>query len=326
MSAFNNVAMSSRLKTLHAQMMVWFEDGKRIADVDIKSKYENEKRATILDCVAPGKGETADMEYVVATLGATPGNIEDGSMAVYTPGAASVSSKAKPTGFILSVHHSDLRDDRFGIIKSSIQQMAADAVDWKYVTIAESIPLGLTKTTIGGKTFFATDHNVNFRNTAAGTFSNKLTLALSDDNFASARKSFRQIKFDNGRPNHANAPDTLIVSLENESLAEKIVANPTLFGGAANPNLNKARIIVVPEWDTLDGGTYAQAWVLARTMSSLKKPFVWNEREELGIQYIGAVPGGGSAGPLPGLYNQWMVYGEMALAFLEPRYALWSKP
>ena len=72
MSAFNNVAMSSRIKTLHAQMMVWFADGKGIADADIKSKYENEKRATILDCVAPGKGETADMEYVVATLGATP--------------------------------------------------------------------------------------------------------------------------------------------------------------------------------------------------------------------------------------------------------------
>lgn len=326
MSIWNNAAMSANVRALNAQMMVWFNEGKSIADVDIRSKYENEKRASVLDCVAPGKGETADMEYVVATLGATPGNIEDGSMAVYTPGAASVSSKAKPTGFILSIHHSDLRDDRFGIIKASVQQMASDAVDWKYVTIAESIPLGLTKLTIGGKTFFATDHNVNFKNTAAGTFSNKKTLALSDDNFASVRKDFRGIKFDNGRPNHANAPDTLIVSLENESLAEKIVANPTLFGGAANPNLNKARIIVVPEWDTLDGGTYASAWVLARTMSTLKKPFVWNEREELNIQYMGSVPGGGNAGPLPGLYHQWLVYGEMVLAFLEPRYAIWSKP
>ena len=46
MSVFNNAAMSPRVKTLNAQMMVWFNEGKSIADVDIKSKYETHRAST----------------------------------------------------------------------------------------------------------------------------------------------------------------------------------------------------------------------------------------------------------------------------------------
>ncbi len=328
MSLFNNVAIPSGLRSRHAQVQVWFDDGRAIADADVRSVYEKTKRASVLECVMPGAGETAHMEYVIATMGAVMGDVSDGAMAVYTPGAASVESKAKPEGFILAVHHADLRDDRFGIIKSSINKLALRATNWQYQKIAESLPLGLTKLTVDGKAFFATDHHVNLRNANNGSFSNKLTLALSDDNFATAYASFQDIKFDDGRPDHSNVPDTLIVSSHLSALAEKILAVPTIFGGAANPNLDKCRIVRVPEWNTMDSGAYQNAWILARTGSSLIRPWIWNEREKPSLNYIGAVPGGGGnlALPLPGMYHQWMVYGESALAFYEPRYALWSKP
>ena len=322
MGNFNNVPIPAELKGLHAQVLVMFDDARNAAEADIRSDYEANKRPTVVDLVKDGKGDTADMVYALPTMTGRPGDVSDGAMPVFTPGAASVSNKAMPTGYLIRIHHSDLRDDRFGLLQASIQQVAANAVAWKYTTIAQQLPDGLTKLTIDGKAYFATDHHVNLLNANGGSFSNKLTLPLSADNFAAARTAFRKIPQENGLPRYDNNPDTLLVSAKNETLAESIVANPTLFGGAANPNKGKAQIIVVPEWDLLGGGTYEDAWMLAKTRSSLVKPFIWNEREQLAIVYIGAK----TSGPLPGLYHEWMVYGEMSLAFFDPRLALWSKP
>lgn len=324
MSNFNNVPIPSNLKTLHAQVLVMFEECKNAAEADVRSMYEAEKRPTVFDLVKPGAGDTATMEYAIPTLTGRPGDTSDGAMPVFTPGGASVSSKALPTGYIVEIHYSDLRDDRFGLLQASIQSVAQRAVGWKYTTIAQQIPEGLTKVTVDGKAYFATDHHINLLNANGGSFSNKLSLALTADNFATARTAFRKIPQEDGLPRYDNNPDTLLVSAKNETMAENIVANPTLFGGASNPNKGKAQIIVVPEWDLLlkpGGGTYEDAWMLAKTRSSLVKPFVWNEREPLNITYIGA-----KTGPKPGLYHQWMVYGEMILAFLDPRLGLWSSP
>jgi phage major head subunit gpT-like protein len=322
MSNFNNVQIPQNLKQLHAQVLVMFDDAKNAAEVDIRSEYENTKRATVIDLVKDGKGDTADMVYALPTMTGRPGDTSDGAMPVFTPGAASVSNRALPTGYLIRIHHSDIRDDRFGLLQSSIQQVAANSVAWKYTTIAQQLPDGLSKLTIDGKAYFATDHYVNLLNNKNGSFSNKLSLALTPDNFSAARTAFRRIPQENGLPRYDNNPDTLLVSAKNETLAESIVANPTLFGGAANPNKGKAQIIVVPEWDLLGGGTYEGAWMLAKTRSSLVKPFIWNEREQLGITYIGSK----TTGPLPGLYHEWMVYGEMSLAFFDPRLAVWSAP
>lgn len=322
MSEFVNVNMTPRLKTLHAQVLVWFRDAVTAEEADIRSEYETEKRPTILDVTMPGGGESASMEYAIATLNARVSDVSDGTMPVYTPGAASVSNKAAPQGFIVRIHHSDLRDDRYGILQSSVNGVATEAVRWKYNTIAIQITDGLTKKTVDDLSYFNAAHYVNLRDAARGTFTNSLALALTADNFAAARTKFRQIPRDNGLPYHDNAPDVLIVSAANETNAENIVANPTLFGGAANPNYRKCKIIVVPEWDTYNSGAYANAWVLAKTRSTNVKPFIWNEREALNITYIGAK----TSGPLPGLYHEWMVYGEMALAFYDPRLALWSMP
>jgi phage major head subunit gpT-like protein len=179
----------------------------------------------------------------------------------------------------------------------------------------------LTKTTVDGLTFFNTAHYVNLKDTKLGTFSNRLSLPLTADNFAAARTAFRRIPRENGLPRYDNNPDVLVVSAKNETLAESIVANPQLFGGASNPNKDKAEIVVLPEWDLLDGGTYEDAWALLKTSSSIQKPMVFNEREPLGITYIGA-----KQTSVPGLTHQWMVYGEMVLAFVDPRLALWSNP
>lgn len=323
MSVWNNVPVPANLKTRHGQVQVWFNEATEIAKADVRSGYEAQKRPTVMDIVMPGGGETASQEYVMATLGALPSDVSNGSMAVYSPGAVSVESKATPDGFLLRVHADDLADDRFGIIQSAINKMALKTVNWTYQKIAESLIQGLTKATVDGLAFFHAAHYTNLINNANGTFSNKLTLALTADNFRTAYKTFQTIPQEDGKPDHSNVPDTLIVPANLTSAAESILAVPKLFGGADNPNLGLCKIVRVPEWDLLGGaGAYQNSWILARTGSSLVKPFIWNEREKLSINYIGAK----TTGPLPGLYHEWMVYGRMALAFYEPRYAIYSAP
>lgn len=324
MSNFNNVPIPEYLRELHATVEVAFEKAKNAAEADVRSAYETKKRKTALDLVKVTTGKTARVVHSIPTMAARPGDTSDGSMPVFTPGAASVSSRALPTGYIIEVHYSDLRDDVFGILQDGIEGAASEAVNWKYTTVAMQMPEGLTKTTVDGLTFFNTGHYVNLRDSALGTFSNKLSLPLSAENFASARTAFRRIPRENGLPRYDNNPDVLVVSAKNEGLAESIVANPHVFGGASNPNKDKAEIVVLPEWDMLPkvgGGTYEDAWMLMKTSSSIQKAMVFNEREPLGITYIGA-----KQTKVPGLTHQWMVYGEMVLAFVDPRLAIYSAP
>jgi hypothetical protein len=322
MSVWNNIPVPTNLKIRHAQVQVWFNDAVDIAKADVRSGYESQKRPTVMDIVMPGGGETGKMEYAMSTLGALPGDVSSGSMAVYTAGAVSVESTAMPNGFILRVHADDLADDRFGIIQGSINKMSLKTVNWTYQKIAESLIDGLTKTTVDGKAFFATDHHVNLIDASNGSYSNKLSLALTADNFSTAYSTFQTIPQEDGKPDHSNVPDTLIVPANLVQTAVNIVAMPKVFGGADNPYYGLCKIVRVPEWDLLSSGAYKNSWILARTGSSLVKPFIWNEREKLSINYIGAR----QAGPLPGLYHEWMVYGRMALAFYEPRYAIYSAP
>lgn len=322
MSVWNNVPVPANLKIRHGQVQVWFNEAVDIAKADVRSGYEAQKRPTVMDIVMPGGGETASQEYVMATLGALPSDVSNGSMAVYSPGAVSVESKATPDGFLLRVHADDLADDRFGIIQSAINKMALKTVNWTYQKIAEGLILGLTKATVDGLSFFNTAHYTNLMNSAAGTFSNKLSLALTAENFSTAYSAFQTIPQEDGKPDHSNVADTLIVPANLTQTAVNILAVPKLFGGADNPNVGLCKIVRVPEWDLLASGAYRNSWILARTGSSLVKPFIWNEREKLSINYIGAK----TSGPLPGLYHEWMVYGRMALAFYEPRYAIYSAP
>jgi phage major head subunit gpT-like protein len=321
MSNFNNVPIPEELRELHATVEVAFEKAKSAAEADVRSIYESKKRKTALDLVKVTSGKTARIVHTIPTMAARPGDTQDGAMPVFTPGAASVSSRALPTGYIIEIHYSDLRDDIWGILQDGIEGAASEAVNWKYTTIALQMLDGLTVPTVDTLSFFNTAHYVNLKNNALGTFSNKLSLALTADNFAAARTAFRKIPRENGLPRYDNAPDVLVVSAKNETLAESIVANPTLFGGASNPNKDKAEIVVLPEWDGISSGAYEDAWMLMKTSSSIQKPMVFNEREPLGITYIGA-----KQTKVPGLTHQWMVYGEMALAFVDPRLALYSKP
>lgn len=324
MSVFNNVPVPEELRALHATVVVAFDKAKSAAEADIRSIYETKKRKTALDLVKVTSGKTARMVHVIPTMTARPGITQDGAMPVFTPGAASVSSKALPQGYIIEIHYSDLRDDIWGILNAGIEGAAEEAVNWKYTTVALQMLDGLTTNTVDGLSFFNTAHYVNLRDDKNGFFSNKLSLPLTADNFAAARTAFRRIPRENGLPRYDNNPDVLVVSAKNETLAEQIVAVSRQFGGADNVNKDKAEIVVLPEWDLLPkpgGGTYEDAWMLLKTTSTLRRPMEFNEREPLNISYIGA-----KQTETPGLTHRWMVYGEMVLAFPEPRLALYSAP
>lgn len=71
---------------------------------------------------------------------------------------------------------------------------------------------------------------------------------LSQDNFDSAMAAVMAFKSDEGRPLGIK-PNLLVCGPSNRAAARKVVAVPTLDGGAANPNYQAADLLVVPWLD-----------------------------------------------------------------------------
>lgn len=318
-----NFGTNARLTALDASVRVWFREALTAAEADVRSEYEGSKRPLIDTVTMPGGGETGNMEYVIATLEGDLKDIEDGSVPVYTPEGASVRSEAKPNGFIVEISEYQLDDDKYGILQMGVKRAASKVARWKYKQIGKSIVDGFTRKTVDGLSYFNAAHYVNLRNSALSTFSNLATLPLTADNFATVRSRFRVIPQEDGEAIYDNNPDVLVVSGKNETAAENIVANPTLFGGANNPNWKKAEIIVVPEWDNLPksgGGTYEDLWCLFRTKDSAVKPLIWNERMAPRITPI--QPRMGKNGRL----YRWFIDARAEVAFYDPRIGYASLP
>lgn len=318
-----NFGTNARLIALDASVRVWFRDALSAAEADVRCAYEKQKRPLVDVVAMPGGGETGNMEYVIATLEGDLKDVEDGSIPEFTPEGASVRSEATPNGYIVGIYEYQLDDDKYGILQMGVKKAASKAARWKYKRIGKSIPEGFSKKTVDGKNYFATDHFVNLRSTALGTFSNYETLPLTADNFATVRSKMRVIPQEDGEPVYDNDPDILMVSGKNETLGESIVYNPHLFGGASNPNLNKAELVVVPEWDVLPkagGGTYADLWCLFKSRDSSCKPLIWNERMAPRITPIQPRIG------KQGRFYRWLIDARAETAFFDPRIGYASLP
>jgi len=318
-----NFATNARLTALDASVRVWFRDAISASEADVRGEFESTKRPLVDVVTMPGGGETGNMEYVMATLQGDLSDASDGTIREFTPEGASVRSEATPNGMIVGISEYQLQDDKFGILQMGIKKAASKAVRWKYKRIGKAIPEGFVRTTIDQKTYFNTAHWVNLQNSTLGTFSNVATLPLTADNFATVRSRMRVIPQEDGEAVYDNDPDILMVSGKLETTAEAIVAVRQNAFGADNVNLNKAKIVVVPEWDALakpGGGTYQDLWCLFKTRDSACRPLIWNER--MAPRVIPLPPNTGTNGR----YFRWLIDARAEVAFLDPRIGYASMP
>lgn len=137
-----------------------------------------------------------------------------------------------------------------------------------------------------GKKYFATDHPVDPRDAAKGTYSNLYTNTLTPANLALVRAAMVRYK-DQANQILALPPDTIVVGSDQSVTAEQIVAAmfvPTISGASLQSTDKvimrfKYNVLEIPEL------TETGIWYLARLRGPIK-PMIFQKRTEPVVQFI----------------------------------------
>jgi phage major head subunit gpT-like protein len=187
----------------------------------------------------------------------------------------------------LELNRYDIEDDLDGVVASAQLRAAQMGEEFGYhedALMASTLEAGLTATCFNGQTFFSTSHPIDPDNTAAGTFSNKLTTSpLSAANFGVARTQFQKFKRENGMPMPGAQQLLLIVPPALEVTARQILQSDYLVpsssfgaigsGGASRNIFQSAADLQVNPHLTSD-----TRWFLAAVGGSMR-PMIFQRRQ-----------------------------------------------
>lgn len=176
--------------------------------------------------------------------------------------------KNKDFELTIAVKKNDIADDKIGIYKPLIQDMAQTAKRHPDELIFSLLGQGFENKCYDGKPFFADDHPY----TKGKTQSNKGTKKLTPASYAEARAQMMIIKGENGKSLKI-VPDLLVVAPQNEAIARQILF-ADLIAGNTNVNKNTCELLVAPEL-----ADYPEQWYLLCTKRAIK-PLVFQIREK----------------------------------------------
>lgn len=174
---------------------------------------------------------------------------------------------------IIEVPRTAIEDDREGVFGQTAEmwgQRGEQVPDLELIAILNAS--FTTAKSYDGKTFFATDH----KSDKEPAWSNKGTKKLSAGNFETGYAAIRSRVDGKGVPLFTLSDPTkvfLVVSPTYESTADAIVKMQTLAGGGANPNYNKAQVVVLP-------GLSEHNWFIL-DCSNVVTPFLFQDRAPL---------------------------------------------
>lgn len=225
-------------------------------------------------------------------------------------------------------------DDVDGIVTNAVMAAMNDRIKWKQYEdykVAKALEAGTTSLCYDGQNFFADAHPVDPTGITAGTYDNKLALALTHANLNTALLVFRQeMKDPSGMPIISSDPIRLVVPEALRQTALEVTA-PGMISTAATrgllsanapaPNIITSPVVVdVNPYLNLDG-TNATTWYLTRS-SGIVKPLMFRRRSGLErmqsdkssdyYMETGKLRFGASAG--------------FAVSYTRPELALYSKP
>jgi phage major head subunit gpT-like protein len=175
----------------------------------------------------------------------------------------------------IAVNRNDIADDRLGIYKALLEQMASDASCHPDEIIMRLFPTGFVTICFDGQYFFDIDHPgpVDAQHPEWASLSNKGTKKLSVANYADARASMTSLVGDSGNPLYIN-PTLLVVGPKNEGLARKI-CYADLINNSTNEWKGTADVFVVQEIGT---SANPDAWFLL-DISKPVKPLIYQQRQ-----------------------------------------------
>ena len=173
----------------------------------------------------------------------------------------------------VKVLRKDIKDDATGKYLVQAQSIGESVKEYPdEVIFGTLLPAGATTLCYDGQYFFDTDHPIG---DTGAVQSNKLTLSLTADNFATARLTLRKLQGDKGKLVNKTLDLKLVVPVELEATARQIVEQEKVVVGGVgvdNPNYKGAEVVVSPEL------TSATNWYLINAHGAVKA-FIIQERE-----------------------------------------------
>lgn len=176
--------------------------------------------------------------------------------------------KNKDFELTIAVNRNDIADDKIGVYKPLIQDMAQMVRRHPDELVFTLLGQGFENKCYDGKTFFSEDHPLDSKTSQ----SNKGTKKLGVTTYAEARAQMMTIKGDNGKSLKV-VPDLLVVAPQNEAVARQILFSETI-AGSTNVNKDTCELLVVPEL-----ADYPDQWYLLCTKRAIK-PLVFQNREK----------------------------------------------
>ena len=180
--------------------------------------------------------------------------------------ASDYTLKNKDYDITIGVDRNDIEDDKIGIYKPVIMDMAQSAAMFPNELVFETLASGFKEKCYDGKPFFSDKHKIGDIE-----YSNLGTEKLSVGSYSAARAKMMSLKDENKKSLNIT-PDLLVVPPALESEGRKILM-ADLINGETNVFKGTAELLVDP---SLAGND--TAWYLLSTSKPLK-PLIYQERK-----------------------------------------------
>lgn len=177
--------------------------------------------------------------------------------------------KNKDFELTIAVKKNDIQDDRIGIYKPIVQDMAQQAKRHPDQLVFELLGKGFTNKCYDGKPFFADNHQIDDKGKVIQ--SNKGNKKLSTTSYGDARADMMTIKGADGKSLKI-VPDLLVVPPQLEAIARKILFSD-LIEGSTNIYKDTCQLLVEPEL-----ADYPNQWYLFCTSRAIK-PLIFQNRQ-----------------------------------------------
>ncbi len=175
----------------------------------------------------------------------------------------------------ISVKRKDIEDDNVGVYTPMIQMLGNNVANSRDEIVFDLLKSGFVEKCYDGKPFFSANHKIG-KTIVSNAGSEKLNRAR----FQTALADMQSIQNSAGKPMRlfmgtgASAP-LLVVGPRLRALADELVTLSTLAAGGANPDYQRARLLVLPELT----GIAADYWMLLDTSKPVK-PMILQVRKE----------------------------------------------
>ena len=181
----------------------------------------------------------------------------------------------------VEVKEADIERDKLGLYNTRFEMMADNAAIHPDELLATTLKAGFTTPDWTGKHFFYGGADKYYPGTNKG-IKNKVSGALTDEKFETARQYLREMKNAAGKSLNLGTDMVLVVAPKNETTALEILQAERTSNGATNVNKGTARLDVWPQLNAAGADDY---WFLYDAGASMK-PFVFQEEKATSLSMV----------------------------------------